>query len=383
MRASARFQAALRKSHTVYSYIDVVSPSNQTIRLHVTTASVTVDRTAQFRRSLTATCIDYDGSIMPKNSQSILTPFGTRVLPYRGIQYDDGTIEVYPLGVFNLSAVAATESNPLNEAGTTIQLQAYDLSRKISRDKFLVPMSIAAGTLVTTAIQQIVQLTYPDQTFRCITHHMTVPYALTYAPGDDAWKACNDLAQAIGAQVYFDAYGEFVIDFPVDISNLGSPDWDYIEGQGCTMTDISAVYTDDPGYNGIVFTGASTGTDTPPVQGEAWDDDPSSPTYRYGPYGQVPYFFTDSTVTTVADANTAAASLLSLQLGFASEMDVSCWTNPALEVDDVIQIERSAVNATGKYVLDSLQIPMGATSTGGTGEVEQTLVVRQKRSIGA
>lgn len=382
MRASARFQAALRNSHEVWEYIDVVSPSNQTVRLSVTTASITVDRTAQFRRSAIATCFDPTGAVTPKNSESILTPFGTTVLPYRGIRYSDGTIEVYPLGIFNLANVTVTEANPLNAAGTTIQFQAYDQSRAISRNKFQSPFSIAAGALVTTSIQQIVQMTYPDQQFKSLTHHQTNPYALTYAPGDDAWKACNDLATAIGCQVYFDAEGYCVINTPADISNLGSPDWDYIEGQGCTMTDISAVYTDDPGYNGVIITGASTGTDDPPVQGEAWDDDPTSPTYRYGPYGQVPYYVQNTLITTTDDANATAASLLNLYLGFASEMDISCWTNPALDIDDVIQVERGTVNATGKYVLDSMQIPMGATSTGG-GETEQTMVVRQKRSVGA
>lgn len=382
MRASARFQAALRNSHKVYEYVDVVSPSNQSVRLHVTTGSITVDRTAQFRRAAMITCFDPDGSVTPKNAESILGIYGTTVLPYRGIQYSDGTVEVYPLGIYNLANLTVTEANPLNAAGTTIQFQAYDQSRAISRNKFQSPLTIAAGALVTTSIQQIVQMTYPSQQFKSITHHMTNPYALTYAPGDDPWKACNDLASAIGCQIFYDTEGYCVINTPPDISNLGSPDWDYVEGQGCTMTDISAVYTDEPGYNGVVLTGSSTGTDDPPVQGQAWDDDPTSPTYRYGPYGQVPYYVTNSLITTVDDANASATSLLNLNLGFASEMDISCWTNPAIDVDDVIKVERSKVNATGKYVLDSMQLPMGATSTGG-GETEQTIVVRQKRSLGA
>lgn len=382
MKASAKFQAALRQSHTSWQYVDVIGPTNIVKRLHVTTGTVTVDRTAQFRRSALITCIDPDGTFMPKNQSSILTPFGTTVMPYRGIKYPDGSIEVYPLGVYNLSSIVATSTNPLNLAGTTIQIECYDRSRSMSRDKFLTAYSIDAGTLITDAIKILVRRTYPFTKFHCMTHHLTNPYPLTYAAGDDPWTAAQDLATAIGAQVYFDVWGDCVIDFPADIRSLGSPDWDYIEGQGCTMTDISAVYTDDPGYNGVIMTGATTGTDDPPVQGVSWDTDPSSPTYYMGAYGQVPEFVTNSNITTAVDAQTAAAALLGAQLGFATGLDITCWTNPALEIDDVIEVESPEVNATGRFVLDSFTVPMGGQNTGGAAETEQSLTVRQQRKIG-
>jgi hypothetical protein len=42
-RASARFIAEIKRSHTVISYVDVISPTNQTARLPFTAGDVKVD----------------------------------------------------------------------------------------------------------------------------------------------------------------------------------------------------------------------------------------------------------------------------------------------------------------------------------------------------
>jgi len=40
-------------------------------------------------------------------------------------------------------------------------------------------------------------------------------------------------------------------------------------------------------YNGVIATGEGTSAEDRGA-GEAWDEEPTSPTYRYGEYGQVP-----------------------------------------------------------------------------------------------
>jgi hypothetical protein len=378
MRPSSRFGAALRKSHEPFEYVDIITNSNQTLRLHITSGTITVDRSAQFRRSARVICFDPDGTLIPADAKAALTPFGTEMRPYRGIRYDDGTYEVHPLGVFALSGVEITEAN----SGTrvTINLTAYDRSRTISRQKFTSTYSIPAGTLITTAFQQLVYRTFPDAVFDIPTHQQTTPYVLTYAVGDDPWQACLDLAQSVGCEAYFAPDGTAVLAPPADINALGSPDWDYIEGQGCTMTDIDAIYTDDPGFNGVIVIGASPATGAAPVQGTVWDTDPRSATYYLGPYGQVPKVVNDSNITDQASAQSSAASLLNAQLGFTTQTNITCWVNPVLDVDDVIRVEREAVKATGLYVMDSTTIPLGSSTTGTPASPStQVITLRQKR----
>src|SRR5512146_2193069 len=95
-----RFKSEIRKSHRVYSYVDVTAPNLQTFRLNATGGDVQIDRTASQRRRCTVSCVDPTGTLTPTTADSILTPYGTEVRPYRGVQYDDGTTEVVPLGVF-------------------------------------------------------------------------------------------------------------------------------------------------------------------------------------------------------------------------------------------------------------------------------------------
>ena len=384
MLASARFRAALPYSHRIYEYADVVTPGGETIQLRITQGSVTVDRSAQYRRSCTMVCFDPTGTLTPSNAESVVSPFGSRILPYQGILYQDGTSEVYPLGDFYISNVTVTQANPANNQGTSIAITAYDKSRRISRNKFLSTYSIAQGTKVVNAITTLVSMTFPDAQFDSITHGMTLPYPLTYAVGDDPWKAITDLAVSIGCVVYFDANGKCVIAPPTDVNAPGSPVWTYIEGPGCTMTDVDVVYDDGALYNGVTVVGATpanSASGTPPVQATVWDMDPTSPTYRYGPYGQVPMVVNDTTITTVADAQASAASLLNGQLGLTTQTNVQTWAaNTALEVDDVVQVERASVKATGLYIVDAMTIPMGSAVTGTPASaIYGSVTLRQKR----
>jgi hypothetical protein len=196
-----------------------------------------------------------------------------------------------------------------------------------------------------------------------------------YDISSNPWDAITTLASSLGCQAYFDAHGVLVIAPPPDLAALPSPEFTYIEGHGCTMMSLSRVFTDEPGYNGVIVTGESPGDELPPVRGEAWDMEPSSPTYRYGPYGQVPMFVTDQVVTSEDDATAMATSLLNAQLGFSSQLTITAGVNSAYEANDVIQVERSRSHVSGLYVLDSFNVPLLATGT-------QQLTLRENRSVG-
>lgn len=366
MRATPRFIQEIKRSHTVYEYVDAISANNQTTRLNITVGTVTADRSGAFRRSLQVTCFDPTGQMVPSTAASLLTPFGSILRPYSGVRYSDGTTEVYPLGVFRIADVDIVESNPTSGSVLTMNITAYDLSRTIDRHKFTTTYVIAQGTLLTTAMRTIVNRTFPGAEYNMITHGATLPYGLSYAVGDSPWASLQALALSIGCECYFDVNGVFTVVPPADINALGSPVMDYTEGDDCTMTDITVVYTDSPGYNGVIVIGASPATGAAPVQGVAWDTNPASPTYYLGPYGQVPQVVTDTNITTQAAAQAAAVSLLNSQLGFVRALDVTGMGpgNPALDVDDVVYVKRTPVAQNGSNILDSVTIPLGQSQTG-------------------
>jgi hypothetical protein len=85
-RATDRFLEEIRRSHEVYSYVEVKAPNQEVIRLPATDGTVSVDRTAAVRRTCDITCVDPLGTLVPKGQDSPLTPYGTEIRPYRGVR---------------------------------------------------------------------------------------------------------------------------------------------------------------------------------------------------------------------------------------------------------------------------------------------------------
>ncbi|MFG3137709.1 DUF5047 domain-containing protein [Streptomyces sp. NPDC048211] len=369
--ATARFLSRIRASHQVVSYIDVQGPNQDAFRLTATGGNVAVDRTAAIRRRCVASCVDPDGTLTPRSAEDLLTPYGTEIRPYRGIRYDDGTEEVMPLGVFRISKATVTDSVG---GSPDIQLEAYDRSRTVSRDKFTSPYSIPVGTNVVQAIKDILARTFPALTYDSITSALSTSAPMLYDVNDDPWDMACQLAVSLGCELFFDTRGAVVIAPPVDIDALPAPAFTYIEGPGCTMLDLSSVFTDEPGYNGVVLIGESVGDELPPVRSIVWDDQPTSATYHLGPYGEVPMTVTDPIVKTQSEADTAAAGLLRGQLGFSSQLSLTASVNPALDAGDVVQVVRARSGVSGLYAVDTLTVPLEVTGT-------QPIGLRQKRVV--
>lgn len=369
--ATDRLLTEIRGSHQVYSYIDVISPTQETFRLPATGGEITVDRTAEIRRALRGTCIDPTGLLVPVSQASVLTPYGTLLKPYRGVKYTDGTIEVLPLGVFRLSKATV---NDTTGGSPDIQLEAYDLSRTVQRDKFTSPYVIDTGTNLVDAIQSILERTFPDLNYDAISTTRVTTAPKLYDVGADPWSAASDLATSLGCELYFNVEGWIVIAPPVDIDALPSPDFTYIEGQQCTMTSLSRVFTDEPGFNGIVLTGESPGDELPAVRAVSWDEEPTSATYHLGPYGEVPQFITDQTIKTQDDAQATSDQLLRNLLGFSSGLTVTGIVNPSYEAGHVVQVERARSHVTGLYAVDAFNVPLRATDL-------QNLTLRAKRTL--
>lgn len=376
---SARLLAEIRRSHEVFSYVEVTGPNNQTHILLTTDGNVQEDRTADIRRRCTINCVDPTGELTPKSVEALLTPFGTEIRPYRGVRYaETKEVEVVPLGVFRLSKVTVDDT-PGGSSGSTggtpgIVLEGYDRSRTVKRDKFTSPWVVAAATNVITAIQAIVARTFDNIDYDAIDTTVVTPSALTYDVDSDPWSACNELAMSIGCEVFFDVYGRLVITPPMDIDALPSPDFDYVEGQNCSMLDLNVMYSDDPGYNGVVLSADQPDDATAPIRAVVWDEEPSSPTYHLGAYGEVPAVITDSVVTTQDQANTAAAAYLATLLGYSSQVGITASVNPATCSGTVIRIKRAALGVNDIFLVDATQIPMLASET-------MTMTLRQRRTV--
>lgn len=369
-RQTDRFYEAIRKSHTIISWIDVISPDQEIIRLPAIDGQVDVDRTAAHRRKLSCQCIDPLGIVTPRTEGELLTPYGTELRAYRGVRYSDAEddYEVCSLGVFRLSRSSITDNNT---GSPTISLEGFDRSRTIARDKFKVPYVIEPGTNVMQAIKDLAKMTFADCEFDAITSPMETSAPLLYEAGGDPWEAMYKLGVSLGCEVYFDVDGRLAILPPHDLNALPAPDFTYVEGQGNIMLDLSREYSDEGVFNGIIVTGESVGDELPPVRDEAWDENPTSPTYRYGPYGEVPGFITDNLAKTEDECKAIARAQLALSLGAAAKLGITGVVNPSYEAGDVVRVKREKAKVDGLYAVDTFSVPLRSNT--------QTLSLREQR----
>lgn len=353
--AVKRFEKEISGSHEIASYVVVTTPTRKTFVLPAVDGSVKVDRSANIRRACTVTCIDPEGELAPRGPESDLTPFGTELRPYRGVVYADGTEEVKPLGVFRISKCVIRDT----AAGSVqIQIEAFDLSRTIQRDKFVEPYLIESGTNVIAAIKALVERTFPEIEYDTVSSPITTTAPQLYDVNDDPWESITELALSAGCEAYFDAEGRFVV--VPETGTMSSPVYTYIEGKNCTVIDLEVEFTDDPGYNGVVVEAESTGDEKPPIRVVVWDDDPMSPTYHRGPYGEVPMHHTERLAKTTEEAEAVGRQIVKTLLGFAARLSLTAMVNPALEGGNIVQVERARSHVSGLFSVESFSVPFGA-----------------------
>lgn len=369
-RQTDRFYESIKKSHRVISWVDVIAPDQEVVRLPALDGQVDVDRSAAVRRKLTASCIDPTGLVTPREKGELLTPYGTELRAYRGVRYGDDPddYEVCPLGVFRLSKSGITDNNT---GSPTISLEAFDYSRTISRDKFKTPYAIDANVNVMDALKDIVKRTFPDVQFDTISSVMTTVAPILYQANADPWEAVSFLARSMACEVYFDVEGRLVVAPPHDINALPSPNFTYVEGQSNTMLDLTREYSDEGVFNGVIVTGESMGDELPPVRGEAWDENPTSPTYRHGPYKEVPTFITDNLAKTEEECTAIAQSQLALVLGASAKLGATGIVNPSYECGDIVRVKRDKAKVDGLYTIDTFSVPLRSAT--------QTLGMREQR----
>lgn len=297
------------------------------------------------------------GSLVPSSIYDTLAPYGNEIRLYRGVVLDDGTEEYVPQGVFLITNVEVEESSN----GLRIAVTGVDRSVKISRARWTNTYSITNGTNVADAIAALVADRYPDVQTSFSTTTATVGTTVLGTETDnDPWRDAIKLADSAGMELYFDGDGILVLRSVRDYDSIFSPDAVYRENSEAMILSIRRRITNEQSYNGVVVTAEGTSTDTV-FRVEVWDEDPSSPTYRYGNFGQVPLFYSSPLITTEAQATSAATALLAKKKGYVESVDWNQIVDPSLDAADVIAVFNADTRLQRLLVVDRLSIPMSAS----------------------
>ncbi|GAA2629552.1 DUF5047 domain-containing protein [Streptomyces axinellae] len=325
---SDQFLATLVESHTPVTVVQLHRADGTVVELEHTAGSVTVDRSQAVRRTASVTVPDT--SLIPRTPDEQLAIYGARLRIERGIRHGDGHVEMVPAFWGRLdSADGDPDYGP-------VEIRASGLEAVVADDKFVTAYSTRGGTSAVTAITGLIQGAIPGAV---VTNYATdqVIGVRTWDAEGDRWAAAVECATAIGAELYADADGQFVIAELPDM--LTAPiSWTVDAGERGALVSASRGYSRDGMYNYVLASGENAEEDSPPVSAYAADEDPTSPTYIYGAFGRVPTFYSSATLTTTNLAQAAANKLLRDSLKPNATADLSSVPNPCLEPGDILRV---------------------------------------------
>jgi hypothetical protein len=280
--------------------------------------------------------------------------YGAMRQPYA---FED-TVEEVPLGVFVLTEVNVQEE----QQGATMEIVGVDRSIRVQKAQWVNPFPIAAGTNLATALELVLTDRWPGVDLEFASTSRTLPLTTlglqSGGSGRDPWADALRLASAGGFDLYFDGSGVAVLEPTSDPSD-STPVETYVEGADAMLLGAQRRISTDQTYNGVVVSGEGTSV-RPPVRATLFDEDPASPTYRYGAFGDRPVFLSSSLVTSASAAAVVAQAQLSKVKGAEENVDWTQICDPSLDVGDVIFVENTGTRLSKVMVLDKLQIPLAA-----------------------
>lgn len=355
---SDSFKAALRSSHRITTSAELwtggsaSAASELVTTLEVIDGGVTVDRAAACRRACSLTLLDRDGTLTPSTLADALAPNGAEVHVYRGVLGEQDV----PQGIFGIDDVDIGDT----PQGLTLSLQGFDRAKAIQRAKLTDLHVIDEGINYADAILDLLVSRFPTLVSSFMTTEFTTPQ-ITLDEQADPWVEAVAMARAIGAELFFAVSGVAVLQPEFDPASV-AVDFEYSEGAEAMILGVSRKLSREGVFNHVIVTGEPVNGATP-VRAEAIDDDPSSPTYIDGAFGDVPYFETSELVTTEEQAQAMADALLLSKRRVVESLSFPTIVNPAHDGGDVVTVTRARANVSGRYVLEAFNVPMTASES--------------------
>jgi hypothetical protein len=368
--SSAAFKAAVRTDHIVIAKAEVWASDQKLQEINISEGSVSVNSSSAVRRTCEVTLVTGRelASLVPDNDFDLLTPFGNELRLFRGVQYYDGTQEYVPLGVFVITSVEIKDTNE----GVSISLEGVDRSIKISRNKWTEPYQMVNGSL-EDSLADLLRDRYPDAQTNFTATNVTInQVVLGTERNNDPWKDAVEISELVGYDLFFDANGIVQLaPFPtLDGSTIVA---NFKEGEETTILDLNRTISTRETYNGVIY--IIEGAEVPvPIRVEVFDEDSTSPTYRFGKFGEVPIFVNSNLLRTEAEAIIAASSLLNLYIGAQETISWNSLVDPTLDVQDVVYIKAEGAKVDRVVIIDSLSIPL-------TPEASMSAVARTVRVV--
>lgn len=348
------FRQALTSSHRMAVQVDAYYDGQLTYaNLPIADGAVTLDRGSKVRRSLSLTLADL--SLLPWDPADPLAVYGQELVVKRGIPLAGGT-EWVPLGTFRIDEPSANvRLGPLTLTGKSAEISIQDA-------KFIEPTSSRGYATCMDVIEFLIRDVLPGAAIINSTAGVRNPVCpiADWNANADRWDAVTQVARAMHAEIYCDASNRFVVSDVPD--PLTAPVvWDIADGEKGTLISAARTLSRSSVYNAVVVTGENTSSGNAPVSAVAYDDDPTSPTRWGGPYGKVPTTYPSALLTSAADCQAVADSMLFDATAPNVQVEISASPNPGLEPADCVRVRYAG--RRNLFIIQALTIPLTAQGT--------------------
>lgn len=313
--------------------------------------SVNQDVSRHVRRTFSAELANPDGVWTPDDESS---PFywSRLVKIERGVR--TGGVEYYaPLGVFQIDAPT------VNARSETLSLSGSDRLDRATGSEFTVPTVYVSGTSVGAVIRDILEdAGVGTAQWSVDDDGSTLGRDRTYEVGDERLQTAMSLATSFSLDVFADASGWMQVRPKIDPQALALA-WTFRAGADATHLGLSKRWSRDRFYNHVLVTNDTSDIQTI-IRSETSVTDPANPLRVSGPMGDRLYKYVSGMITTQAQADAVAASLLWEHALVEEEISLEHVANPLLEVDDAVYIEDVVTRTNDTYVIRSLDLPIAA-----------------------
>jgi hypothetical protein len=342
---SAMFQEAMAYSRTMFTEMDIVY-NGQVLEndVPVASGSVSTDRTRNTRYEASVEIGMYPWDSLPVSSN------GTRIRLYRGLE-SIGVRERVQVGEYQVYSFKRTNRG-------TVSTTLKGLENYLIEGSFIRPVTPPYGNSIIATISDLIHDVLPDAEVvaNCSTDRLV---SSTGAWERDRWgDAITALAKGIDAEVYCGYDGRFYI---TDAPNLSTLTGKYrIQGgPGGVMVTEDRSDTRDGVYNGVSVSANSSDQTVPPVWAFSYDNNPDSPTYFYGPFGQRIRYYSSQFFTTVSQCQAYADRLLIESLAPNQSLSVGTAPIPFLEAGDPVTVVSEQGYPMADFLINKTTLPLG------------------------
>jgi hypothetical protein len=316
--------------------------------LQMLDGSVEINSTADIRASGTVEIV----GDWPTSQNLSLAPYGAEVALFRGIDRGANGVLWAPMGYFRITEVSQADG-----AKGPLKLSLDDRMATIIDSRFRQPRQWLTGTTVQEIVEDTVLTVYDDAVIVFDDDSNLSTLGRSLIVEESRYDVLLTLADGLGKVVYWDELGQLVFR---SVPDEDDPIWTVKAGPGGAMVQASRSLSRDGVYNIVVVTGEGA-DDLTPVRAEAFDAQPTSPTFFDGPFGRVPRFYSSPFITTETQAQNAARKLLQQSLGAPYDVGLSAIPNPAVRPYDVIRVVYNDGNRE-LHVVERVTIPFNVTS---------------------